>query len=119
MPFEKYEPKAERLYGEATIHISDKVIMLNAVCTRRYFEGKEFVELYFDKAAGTIGLRPMKEKTPSVLRVRKYRGNSPSSIISALGFFRLYGILDLVKTAKQRTFEVVEGEKGMLEVRLK
>jgi len=89
MPFVKYSP-AKKRSNKPLITISSKAFHLNKE-SQKFFNHKEFAELYFDADKKQVGIKPLDRETESSLMVRKYPQKS-IALISASGFISRFAI---------------------------
>lgn len=120
MKLEKFKRSSRREMDIPTVTISRKQIRMNKKCIEKYFLKKRYAELYFDSKNQIIGILPLSKVASDSFKVKIYREEySPAGFISATEFILKSKILEITDKIGRKNFDVEEGEKGMLLVRLK
>ncbi|NOZ73784.1 MAG: hypothetical protein GXO90_00145 [FCB group bacterium] len=87
MAFQVYHPRA---VGRSSVTISVSPsgrIGLSTLCFNTYFKGARNVELYYDRSANKIGLKPCQEPSKHSMRLTAI-GKGPSYLINGRGFLK-------------------------------
>jgi hypothetical protein len=89
-------------------------ISISSHLVRTYLDGYDYLVYFFDRDTRTIGLKPMREKTPNAYSIKRYKGGRMCTV-SAIAFLRHCEI----PFDKTRSYPCRWNENhGMLEVRL-
>ena len=101
MPFEIFTPPRKRA-DKPIVSITKNRLQLNKKC-QKYFEGVNFVELYYDRKNKIIGIKPQRKGTNKALKINRYDDRG-IAVIAATQFLRIYGIAPMLK------FDVFDNE---------
>ena len=89
MAFEKFSPPRKRP-GRPIVSITKNRLQLNKKC-QKYFEGANFVELYYDIKNKIIGIKPQKKETNNSIKINLYPKRG-IAVIAATHFIKEYKI---------------------------
>ena len=90
MPFRKFTPPRKRS-NKPIVTITKNRLQLNRKC-QEYFEGANFVVLYYDQENASIGIKPQRKETNDSIKINRYveRG---IAVIAATEFLKFYEIV--------------------------
>jgi len=116
LTFEKYEKKGRQVRGVPAVSISEKSLLFNIPAYKRYLEGFEYMELFFDKHNQVIGLKPLKQSTADSFPIKVYRPGNEIVLINCKTFITDNRLMDII--GDRKSFQVEDYEGGMLIAKL-
>lgn len=113
MEFEKYE-KSKAGRGGVGPRVSMRKsgsIGINGAAMEEYFEGFDWVTLYFSKENDLVGIKPESERVSDSYSLQHRGGQGYGGSINATSFMREYDLLPNKTTQYRATWS---GEQGMV-----
>lgn len=102
--FKQYAPRSKR--GFLNVRINQEVILFSILCNK-YFQRKEFCELFYDEKQKIIAVKPTHIETLKTLKITT--NHNQSKRVCAKGFlneFKISAFLSLYKTNSARNFRI-------------
>ncbi|MCK9595439.1 MAG: hypothetical protein M0R35_07190 [Candidatus Omnitrophica bacterium] len=91
MPFELFVNKKSTSAVPTISILKSGNIFINSKCYDEYFTGAKYINLYFNKAANSMGVQPVKNPEKYSYSMRQ-ASNKKGAAISAVSFFKNYKI---------------------------
>ena len=108
MAFELYDPDEPRHHVESVTLMKAGRLALSSATFKRYWDGKRYALLFFDKQTQRIGIKPVADPVKSSYEIAEgLKGNHQ---IGATAFCKKFGI----KHEKARKFPVQWDEKEQM-----
>lgn len=114
MKLQRFKRTEKKLKNKPMISIFPKKFSLNVIATKRYFKGKNHVELFYDEEAKVIGIRPVEKETNDSFEIRFYRPTSPTAAIWCGEFIRKLKLIEQLKKLGKKNFLLEQKERTFL-----
>ncbi len=109
MPFEKFSPPRKGP-DRPIVTVTRNRLQLNKKC-QEYFEGHNFVELYYDRKNKIIGIKPQKKETKNSIKINLYPKRG-IAVIAATHFMKEYKIESILIFVADDTESNKKGRKS-------